>query len=429
MDKLTLKVGDTSYEWDAKKVGQVEPPDPVEPVEPPTETGKRIGINTHPWINPSLLGNIKLHRQYLSSYYFWTGKGGKIKPQPMVQGGTPQAWGLDDILTKAKNEGAEVLFTIHQTPTWLINQNRTDGGGDYLPVEAGESRTNPDSYYEYALMLAQIVARYGRVKYPDDQLEVDLSERWTGDKNEKKSGLNLLKYIQFWNEEKWWKAGTPEHVLPEEMAAMMIKCYDFIKKADPSMIVVSPCISDISMPYFEAMDKVFNGVWPCDIISCNYYLNKGNDGRYPATWVLNGGCGPSQDKGFGRVKQLAEFCAKRGKKLWVTECGLDDETATQSQMSFQGNETARAAALIETANAMFDSGVDAVFFFTAADEYNAGKTLYQRCGILQGQDKGYAKKASFDIVNNYAKTLNAKSMQNSTMQETDRTKRFVIPPK
>lgn len=397
-----------------------------------TPGGGRLGINTHPWIKPSLLGDFKLRRYYLSSYYAWVGFKGRIKPQPMKQGGTPTAWGLDDVLNNEKALGNEVLFTIHQTPDFVTPSGRGDGGGDLPPIQPGQSRTDTNSYREYALFLQQIVMRYGSVKYPDRLLNVDTSARWTGDKNEKKSGLNLLKFIQYGNEEKIWKQGTPEYWAPEELAAMMSICYDMIKATDPNMVVVSPCLSNAYMPYFEALDKWFkthrkNKDWPCDIISCNYYLNKGNaDGQFLGQWVLNGGCRPSEDKGFFRVKQLADFCAARGKRLWLTETGLDSKEADQSQMSFPGTETERANVLTETANAMFASGVDAVFLFTAANEYNAGKTLYQQCGLLYGQDKGYAKKPSFDLVNNYAKSLSLKAMQQPATE--DRTKRFVIPP-
>lgn len=411
----------------------VDPADTVVIVPPINARPFSLGINTHPWIKPELLGDIKFHRYYLSSYYAWVGFGGKIKPQPMKQGGTPQAWGLDDILLNEKRLGNETLFTIHQTPDFVTPSGRGDGGGDLPPIKPGSSRTDTNSYREYALFLRQIVMRYGSVKYPDRLLNVDTIARWTGDKNELKSGLNLLKYIQFNNEEKIWKQGTGEYWTPEEMAAEMSICYDMIKATDPNMVVVSPCLSNAYMPYFEALDSWFKKNrkkkdWPCDIISCNYYLNTGNaDGQFLGQWNLGGGCLPVQDKGFFRVKQLADFCAARGKRLWITETGFDDETADQSAMMIRGGETVRANAMIETANAMFAAGVERVIYFTAADEYNAGKTLYQRSGLMQGQQTGYKQKAAFEPVNNYAKSLTVKAQQQPRIVE-DRTKHFTIPP-
>lgn len=413
--------------------GVVIPPDTVVVVPPVNVGAFSLGINTHPWIKPELLGDIKFHRYYLSSYYAWVGFGGKIKPQPMKQGGTPQAWGLDDILLNEKRLGNETLFTIHQTPDFVTPSGRGDGGGDLPPIKPGASRTDTNSYREYALFLRQIVMRYGSVKYPDRLLNVDTTARWTGDKNELKSGLSLLKYIQFWNEEKIWKQGTGEYIEPEAMAAMYSICYDAIVNTDPNMVVISPCISNAYMPYFEAMGKWFakyrkDGKWPGKVISCNYYLNTGNaDGQFLGQWNIGGGCIPAQDKGFFRVKQLADFCTARGKELWICETGYDDETADQSAMMIRGGETVRANAMIETANAMFAAGVERVIYFTAADEYNAGKTLYQRSGLTQGQDKGYTKKAAFAPVNNYAKSLAVKAQQQPRIVE-DRTKYFTIPP-
>lgn len=410
--------------------GVIIPPDTITTI-PPTNAGAfSVGINTHPWIKPSLLGGFKLHRYFLSSHYAWVGFGGLIKPQPMRQGGTPTAWGLDDVLENEKALGNEVLFTFHQTPDFVIPSGTNDGGGDLPPVRAGQSRTDTNSYREYALFLRQIVMRYGTVKYPDRMLNVDTVGRWTGDQNVKKSGLGLLKYIQFWNEEKIWKQGGPEYIAPEEMAAMMSITYDAVK--GNGVLVVSPPMSNAYLPYFEAMDRWFvknrkDKSWPCDIISCNYYLNKGNDvDQFLGKWVMNGGCTPAQDKGFGRIKTLANFCAARGKKLWITETGYDDATATESQMMIPGGETVRANAMIETANAMLAAGVDRVIYFTTANEYNAGKTLYQRSGLLEGQDAGYKPKAAFNLVENYAKSLAVKAMQ-QPQPTYDRSHKFTIP--
>jgi len=84
--------------------------------------------------------------------------------------------------------------------------------------------------------------------------------------------------------------------------------------------------------------------------------------------------------------------------------------------------------MIETANAMFAAGVERVVYFTAANEYNAGKTLYQRSGLLNGQETGYTKKAAFGPVSNYAKALAAKAVQSQVAERLDRTKHFTIPP-
>jgi hypothetical protein len=415
--------------------GVVIPTDTVVVVPPVSVGAFSLGINTHPWIKPELLLPIKFHRQYISSYYFWTGLGGRIKPQPMVQAGTPVAWGLDDMLANAQKAGCEVLLTIHQTPTWFLDQGRGDGGGDYAPVLAGKNRLDTNSYREYALAMQQIAMRYGPTKYPDRLLNVDSSARWNGDKNVKKSGLNLLKWLQPWNEPpKWWKIGTPEaqaYFSPEETACLMSMCYDYIHPT--GVKVAMPPLTDFDFPYVQAMNVWFvkyrkDKKWPCDVMCYNHYLNLGNNlGQHPAQWITPGGCLPAQDRNFPTIKTLVAFGKERGLPVWVTETGYDENGG--SPMQFVGTDLQRGEALAETAKAFAAEGVSAVFLFTAADEPSAANGgLYTSCGILKGQAQGYARKPAFSPVAKLSESLNVKAAQ-QPQAVINRTKKFAIPTK
>ena len=418
--------------------GVVPPVDTI--VTPPVDTIVTVpptsdffvGVNTHPWIDPANTDPIGWLRYYLSSYYFWVGPGGKIKPQPMLQGGTPTAWGLDDILQKAKGK-YKVLFTVHQTPTWLVNEGRTDGGGDNLPVPVGASRTDTNSYREYALMLEQLTMRYGRVPYPDSRLNVDLTARWTGDENVKKSGMNLLTYFQFWNEEKWWKPEGKENVAPEEMAAMMSMGYDHIKRIDPSMQVVMPCISDLYMPYVQRMDAWFvkyrkDKKWPCDIAAFNHYGNAGNKlGQYPAQWVMSGGVEASKDANFPTINTIVAFFKVRNIPVWITEMGFD--TREPSPMFIVGGELAQGTAIVNTAESYRKAGVKGVFIFTTANEPNpSGGGLYMNAGILNEQSKQYSKKAGFQTIATYVRGIQAIPSVQMFPVNLSRDKPLTVPP-
>jgi len=318
--------------------------------------------------------------------------------------------------------------------SFFCSFNRGDGGGDYAPVLAGKSRLDTNNYREYALALRQIAMRYGPTKYPDRLLNIDSSARWTGDRNEKKSGLNTLKWLQPWNEPpKWWKIGTPEalaYFSPEETACLMSMCYDYIRPT--GVKVVMPCLTDFDFPYVLAMDAWFkkyrkDGKWPCDVMSYNHYLNLGNNyGQHPAQWITPGGCLPSQDRNFPMIKQLVKFGKDRGLPVWITETGYDENGG--SPMQFVGSDAERGAALAETAKAFFAEGVEAVFLFTAADEPSAANGgLYTSCGILKGQAQGYARKAAFGPVAKYAQETAARAAR-LPQQVVDRSKRFTIPP-
>ncbi len=332
--------------------------------------------------------------------------------------------------TKAKSFGINTLICIHQTPEWSRNTGRGDAANDYAPVKAGANRKDPASYKDYAAMLFQVAARYGRVKHPDNVLKVDTTPRWIGDVlNENKSGLQLLTHMEPWNEEKWWKNGTPEqeaYFEPEVMAAFMSACYDGhegrlgagvgIKTADQSMVVVMPGLSDYAVDYETKMTEWFSvnrtdKSWPCDIMSWHHYSNRGNKlGKYPAQWVADGACLPKDDASFDTVKDRVRRSADIGKKVWITEFGADKRSP--SGMTAVGigksNEAFQAEIIIESIKAYKLAGVDAVFVFNACDE-NSGTDggQYESSGIFTSQADGYNPTPASEALKAYLKPVAA----------------------
>ena len=411
----------------------VDPPGP-----PGIVTADMIGINTHPWHPVKILDPIKCRRIYLSSYYFWLPDG--IKPQPMQQAGTPVAWGIDDCFRNIKSNGGIILACIHQTPEWYRPTGRQDGGGDFAPLKAGLSRSAPASYKDYAEMLFQVTAREGRKVWPLDVLKVSPNARWNGDLNEKKTGMDLLNYIEPWNEpEKWWLKGSEAYFAPEETAALMSACYDGhegtlgkyagIKTADASMKVVMPGLTDYDWPYIQAMDVWFKSNrrdkrWPCDVANLHHYLSSTNRlGVHPQTWGMGSATTPAKDPAFSDVSRFVAFFRAMGLPLWVTETGGD--SGSNSQMSY-GSEEAQGAAMVETVKAYAALGVEKVFLYTAADEPgSATGGLWQSSGLLKNQASGYARKKSMDIVAAYINSLKAQAV--AQPQDINRTKPISIP--
>lgn len=394
---------------------------PVDPPPPPVQTGFKVGSNGFPWSPMRLFTDAGLDwiRCYFASGWAWRPKGLHI--QPMWQASTPEAWGMDEYLQKAKDAGKNVLWTNHQTPEWYRNTGRTDGNNDFAPIPAGTKRDDPKSFKDYASYLFQIAARYGSVKYPDSVLQVDPESRWNGDLTEKKSGLNLLKYMECFNEEKWWLKGTEGYIEPETMAAMMSACYDGhentlgenvgIKTADSSIIVVMPGLTDFDMNYILAMEIWFktnrkDKKWGCDIANLHHYSNTGNKkGEHPAQWVASGGCPPIEDKNFDSVKTFVDYFSGKGLKLWITEFGYD--TKAPSQMHIVGrngksDEQAQSLALIETVKKYKEYGVDAVFIFNIHDDLGAADGgQFETSGIYSSQATGFKPKPAVSALKAY----------------------------
>lgn len=420
--------------------GPVEPPAPPPPPVPvkPGNAGAAIGSNTFPWV--PLEKSLPLLRVYISSGWIVTPKGLFIEPMNRAQ--TPgQGYGLDTYLTAAKEKGIDAYLCVHQTPEWYMNTGRGDGANDNFPVKPGGARFLSSGYDDYAEWIGQIAKRYGRKTWPADSLRVDPTPRWAGDSpNEKKSGLNLLNYIEPWNEEKWWRRGTPEYVEPEAMAALMAAVWDSVKAADPSMKLVMPGLSGYDMPYLEKMDSWFaankGGKWPCDVINLHHYENRGNKaGQWPPTWYAGGAVCPELDSDFSTFSAVVQFARARGKQVWVTECGYDTQPTPDGQnLSWQypmpvpgkTSQQLQADWLVRTYLEYIRLGCDKTFMFNACDEPGfASGGLYQSCGLLGSQAAGYAPKPSYSAVAGLIAALDGYTFTADRSTPTIRVMEFV----
>lgn len=383
-------------------------------ITPPIDTaGFKVGVNSFPWFPLRLLKDIGMHwhRCYIASGWIW--QPGGLAVQPMHQAETAETHGIDDLLSRAKSMGINTLLCVHQTPEWYLPTGRQDGNNDFAPVKPGLSRTDPASYKDYASFLFQVAARYGRAKVPDMLLKVDTTPRWNGDVlNEKKSGLDLLTYIEPWNEpDKWWKKSTSESAAyfePEEAAALLSACYDGhdgalgpvcgIKTADPTMQVVMPGITDFDIQYINRMMAWFKANrkdkrFACDILNVHHYSNTGNrPGQYPAQWKASGACLPADDKDFGSVTAIAALAKTLGRTLWVTEFGADKKVPSMMHAHREGtaDDQFQAEIIIASIKSYRDAGVDGVFVFTGPDE-NSGADggQFETCGVFTSEATGY----------------------------------------
>ena len=437
MTKLKIKIPaqEIEFEIEAETGGPVI----VTPPDPAPSTGFKVGVNYFPWTPMSLLKSIGMQcaRVYCSSGWIW--RPGGIAVQPMYRAETQEAHGLDEMLTKAKSNGVNVLLCIHQTAEFFRPTGRDDGANDFAPVKAGANRSDPASYRDYAALMFQLAARYGRVKHPDSALRVDTTPRWSGDiLNEKKSGLDLLQVVEPWNEpDKFWLKGTDAYFLPEETAAMMSACYDGhegalgagvgIIAADPSMQVVMPALTDFDKVYFDAMGAWFaenrkDKKWPCSILSLHHYSNWGNKkDQIPAQWVDNGACLPKDDNNFDTIKEFMSRAKALGKPLIVSEFGADTKQPSMMFAKPNGARTSegvQADIIIETIKAYKEVGVDAVYIFTGPDDYgSADGGQFETCGLWTNETTGYKPKVSAGAVKDYIASIAPKKSGRLAMDQ------------
>lgn len=426
-------------------LGQTDPipVDPGDNIPPDPNTniqlGIKVGVNSFPWFPLRLLQSIgmRFHRCYISSGWIW--QPGGLAVQPMHQAETSETHGIDDLLTRAKSMGIETVLCVHQTPEWFRPTGRDDGNNDFAPVKAGTNRSDPKSYADYAEFLFQLAARYGKIPYSDSVMRIDTTPRWNGDIiNTKDSGMDLLRYIEVWNEpDKWWKKGTADkeaYFDPEETAAMLSACYDGhegtlgkhagIKTADPDMQVIMPGITDFDIEYMKRMGAWFSAnrkdkKWPCDIINVHHYSNIGNkSGQLPAQWVESGACLPKHDKAFDGINGVMGISKQQNKPLWVTEFGADKKAPSMMHakaISGGSDEQFQAEIIVETIKAYSEAGVDACFVFNAPDE-NSGADggQFETCGIFSSEQSGYKPFISAGEISAYIKQKSTKTIKAST---------------
>jgi len=228
-------------------------------------------------------------------------------------------WYFDDAFRGIKNAGIKTAMcfqgainNLHGTGNFKFNDKPTD--------RKGLSTTDPNSYNHIANTLYQIAARYGKTKVALEKLNVPA--------NQKASGLDLIEYIEVWNEpDKGWE-GPNAHFSPQEYAAMLSKCYDKIKEADPGMKVVMGGLAELSVQYIKDMKAWFEAnrqdkKFAADVVNMHIYAFNNNINWSHAVQT------PAETPEDGRLKEkvdeLVRYCEANipNALVWISEFGWD----------------------------------------------------------------------------------------------------------
>jgi len=418
--QLTVEISDIQAErpvleieiWGSKTDKPV-PPKPI--ITKWSGDALKFGVNGFHWIPKELnpTPNIRIYQQFQWS---WTNIGGELAVEP-----TRQADGnYDTYLTAAKKDNTTVIFCINKIPDWYATKV-SDEWADMRIHPHGKNSVDPFSYTDVSNYAWQMVARYGSVTYPTDILNVNSIPRWNNDPiNEKKSGLNLIKYIELENEgNRPWKSPLFKYT-PQEMAAFCSAIWDGhegklglrcgIKKADPNVKLVLPGLSEIDIRYLSEMKKWFeaNRVdkrFCADVINVHHYCNTSNPWPGFTVNLVNGnGNSPDQDRLEYRLKDLKLFCFQnfKGLEVWFSEFGYDTTPPSTGMSQYPktyGNKTAfdlQSQWNMRTYLLSLLSGMDKIFMFNLCDEQSAeAGYLFGSSGMLTSEVTGYKKKQSW----------------------------------
>jgi len=405
----------------------VAPPTPT-PVIIKNLTGdaKKLGMNGFHWIPNDLLifPNMRI---YEMSQWTWTTSGIMVDPSYQADAN------YDKYFTAAKNLGVNAFPCINTIPNWMSSENSRRM---CFPEFAGN---RPEEYIDIAQFAWQYGARYGSKKYPDSLLKVNQTPRWNGDViNEKKSGLNLLAYIEFENEpDRPWNDDLHKYT-PEQLAAMMSAVWDGhegllgtcagVKNADPNIKVVLPGLAEINLAYIDGMKKWFEANrkdkrFCADVIQVHHYSNLSNPSwpSHSVNLVRGRGVCPEQDKLGYRLKDLNQYVRQnlpKGTEVWYGEFGYDTQAPANDWIcQYVQTYTTHTAEELQSwwLQRIFliglSSGMDKLFLFNGIDENSASSgNLFTSSGIMYGQvpsvGTSFGKKPSYFGLQWLVKELN-----------------------
>ena len=385
----------------------------------------KIGVNGFHWI-PQELNPTPNLRMYQMLQWTWTSDGIAVEPTFQADGN------YDTYLQEAKKNNKEIVFCLNKNPDWFSNKAQNEWPDSRLHLY-GKNPDDPNSYKEISQYVWQIAARYGSKTYPSIQLKVNQNLRWNGDvPNQKKSGLNLINYIEIENEpDRPWK--TPEFkYTPEQYAALLSAIYDGhegrlgsntgIKAADKNLKVVMAGLSSINLNYLERMKIWFNEnrtdqKFCADAIQVHHYCNSSNSPDSPDINLWDGsGISPEDDnleyKLQEYVKFVNEFISKKV-EIWFGEFGYDTNdpsTVLVQYPKIYGNHTAEELQgqwILRTYLYCLKVGIDKSYMFNLCDENSSNMGyVFGSSGLLTSQVDGYKKKQSWRDVDWLVRELN-----------------------
>lgn len=383
----------------------------------------KLGVNGFHWV-PAALNPTSNLRMYQMAQWTWTPTG--ISVQPSFQANA----NYDDYLLENKNKNT--IFCINKIPDWFADQSVGAEWADQRFHKYGVDAELPNSYLKFSEYAWQMVARYGSKQYPSNLLKVNKIPRWNGDEvNTEKSGLNLIKYIEFENEpDRPWKENPLYKYTPQQMAALMSALWDGheksmgtyvgVKNADPKIKMVLPGLSNIDIVYLNKMKQWFDQnrtdkQFCADVINVHHYSNTKNP--FPEHYIdLTGaGTNPEADHLEYRLSEFNMWCRQNLPKceVWYSEFGYDTElpsTILSQYPQVYGNKTAeylQGQWLLRIYLISLSCGMDKIFMYNLCDENSASAGyIFGSSGLLTSEITEYKKKQSWNDINWLVRELN-----------------------
>lgn len=351
--------------------------------------GDLIGVNAFNWSADSLLQAANAVREFRE--WSWS-DGGNQSDYPAYPN-NQFAWSpgykfdADDFYRRMNNNDIEVVPCLQLSANWL----RGEKDPNSKPLNSNSSSYDPTSYKAHSDYLFQFTARYGQQTHPASSLRLRADQK-------KKSGMNLVRWVENWNEpDKKWK-GQDGYFNPFEFAAMCSADYDGhegelgvghgVKQADAHMKMAMGGLTQLDLKYVKSMklwsDELRTG-FPADALNFHHYSNDAGGQHSNA----ERGISPEADSLRYKLERIVEWRDNHlpNVEIWLSEFGYATHPKSEQRAAVPGlsisEEKLQAHWLIRSFLEIAASGIDKAFVFNLYDPKSENPTAFGSCGLLK----------------------------------------------
>jgi hypothetical protein len=301
-------------------------------------------------------------------------------------------WNFDEFYQQLKLNSIEISPVIQGSVRWL--QKKKDFPANHKPLDNSNANpTDPNSYQAKAHHMFQFAARYGQQKVSTNKLTLQANQP-------KNTGLDVIKYMEDWNEPNAYWLGPDGEFTPAEYAAMASANYDGhgntmkegtktfgIKNADSTMKFVMGGIAATEIQWIKDIEYWFennradNKFIP-DVINVHHYSwrdGKGWQGGGPAK-------GPEEDNFKERMQTLVDYRNNHfpNTEVWVSEFGWDTHPGSPISpplIAPFSREEVQAQWLVRAYLAFAAAGIDRAQMYMLRDVNGASSRWYSSSGL------------------------------------------------
>ena len=347
---------------------------------------------------------------FIREYHDWqwneSGKNYQAYPHNKIKWATAE-WNFDNFYKAIKNAGIGISPCTQGNVKWL---NKAIAKSSEKPLdEPGANADEPTSYQKKAHYMFQFAARYGSAKVPYNQLTI-------ADNEPRSSGLNLVNYIEDWNEQDRDWEGRNANFTPQEYAAMASADYDGhantmhmgsgtfgVKNADLNIKFVMGGLTYTKLDYVKEMKSWFeknrkDKKFAADVI--NFHIYGWKNGK---DWQGGGPALSPEESNFKeRLEEITKYRDQNlpGVEVWVSEFGWDTNPESVLRAPAIGAfdiQEVQAQWLVRSYLAFAAAGVDRAQMFMFRDVDPNSSAWFSSCGLVGPKGDWTLKKSWYYV--------------------------------